>query len=150
MENFRNVYREFTANGYAPKIKGMIWMQGEADLEQPILYKDVLKHFINDVREDLSEITGDMSLSTMPFVIGKIATSFYQWDNPLVPAFNQMQERVSQEDPACATVETSDLIINREDGTLNGSDRWHFNCRDMETLGMRFGNKLLEMNDENN
>jgi hypothetical protein len=43
-----------------------------------------------------------------------------------------------------ATVETSDLIIVNEDGTVNGTDKYHFNATDAQTLGMRFGEKLYD------
>lgn len=148
VENFRNVYTELKANGYEPKVKGMIWMQGCADLAAPNIYEDVIEVLISDLRNDLKEITGDESLGNMPFVIGKIATSFDGWANPLVPAFNAMQERVAQNVANVGLVETSDLIIVNEDGSINGSDQYHFNWKDMETLGVRFGTKLLEMNKE--
>lgn len=50
VENFRKVYNGLVANGYAPQVKGMVWMQGETDLygdyEQ---YGDTLKTFISDI-----------------------------------------------------------------------------------------------------
>ncbi|MBO4262267.1 MAG: hypothetical protein J5903_00590, partial [Clostridia bacterium] len=147
LANFKKVYDELVAHGYAPVVKGFAWMQGCNDLGFHVEYEDILKAFISDMRQDLAEITGDSSLNAMPFVIGKIATSFGRYDHPYVPAFNEMQQKVADDmGTGVETVETSDLIIVKPDGTYNGTDQYHFNCRDMETLGIRFGEKLLELN----
>ena len=44
-------------------------------------------------------------------------------------------------------VETSDLIIKKPDGSRNEGveDDWHFNFKDMTTLGNRFAKKLEEL-----
>ncbi|MGN1052245.1 MAG: sialate O-acetylesterase [Candidatus Scatosoma sp.] len=147
IKNFATVYNELKNNGYAPEIKGMAWMQGEDDLWRSSTYGQVLETFISDMREDLAKITGDEKVYVMPFVIGKIATSFNQWAYSPVPAFNIVQQNVADKVPGAATVETSDLIIVNEDGSINGTDLYHFNCADMEILGNRFGEKLLELNE---
>lgn len=147
VQNFTTVYDELVANGYQPKIKGMFWMQGCADYTEPDVYEPILRAFITDIREDLQYITGDADVEFMPFIIGKIATSIAVYNNPQVPAFNEMQQRVANEMPAVATVETSDLIIVQENGQYAGRDAWHFCCHDAVTLGQRVSNKLLEMSD---
>lgn len=148
VENFRKVYNGLVANGYAPQVKGMVWMQGETDLygdyEQ---YGDTLKTFISDIREDIFEITNDEKAKAMPFVIGKIAPSFAAWNNGNVPKIHAQQERVAKEMSGVATISTDDLIIVREDGTINGTDKYHFNFQDATTLGCRFGEKVWELAD---
>ena len=148
VENFRKVYNGLVANGYAPQVKGMVWMQGETDLygdyEQ---YGDTLKTFISDIREDIFEITNDEDAKAMPFVIGKIAPSFAAWNNGNVPKIHAQQERVAKEMSGVATISTDDLIIVREDGTINGTDKYHFNFQDATTLGCRFGEKVWELAD---
>lgn len=146
IENFKMVYQNLLANGYTPVVKGMVWMQGEADLGANIEYKTLLKAFIKDIRTDLKEITGDADLDAMPFVIGKIATSFNQFNYSPVYSFNRTLQEVADEMDRVETVETSDLIIVNYDGTINGTDKYHFNTADAVTLGQRFGDKLLEMN----
>ena len=145
VENFEMVYNELKDNGYAPVVKGFAWMQGCDDLSYPTQYETLLKTFISDMREDVATITGDDAVYAMPFVIGKIATTFSSHGNPLVPTFNQVQQKVADEVGGATTVETSDLIIVNADGTYNGTDKYHFNCADAEILGIRFGEKLLEL-----
>ncbi len=146
VENFKTVYQNLLDNGYTPIVKGMAWMQGEDDLGADSEYKNLLKAFISDIRNDLVEITGDTDLRTMPFVIGKIATSFGQSNHPYVPSFNIIQQEVANEMDGVETIETSDLIIVNQNGSINGTDMYHFNTADAVTLGERFGDKLIEMN----
>lgn len=144
VENFKLIYAKLVEDGYTPKVRGMVWMQGEADLGRHVAYKKLLKTFITDIREDIASITGDSEALEMPFVIGKIATTFGSYNNSSVPAFNKMQDAVAQEMKNVYTVETSDLIIVGEDGKIVGTDQWHFNTADAITLGNRFAEKLLE------
>lgn len=147
VENFEKVYNELKDNGYVPVVKGFAWMQGCNDLGHHDLYETLMKTFIQDMREDLVQITGDSTLYSMPFVQGEIATTFGYYGNVNVPAFNTMQRKVATDmGDSVATVPTADLIINNADGTVNGTDIYHFNCADAETLGVRFGEKLLELN----
>ena len=148
VENFRKVYNGLVANGYAPQVKGMVWMQGETDLyEDYEQYGDTLKTFIADIREDIFKITNDEASKAMPFVIGKIASSFAAWNNGYVPKIHAQQERVAKEMSGVDTISTDDLIIVREDGTINGTDKYHFNFQDATTLGCRFGEKVWELAD---
>ena len=84
----------------------------------------------------------------MPFVIGEIATSISEYNNPLVPTFNEMQRRVAGSVSGVYTVPTADLIIVDENGKQANGDPYHFSGKDMVTLGVRFGEKLLEAADE--
>ena len=144
VDNFATVYTQLVEYGYTPRVQGMAWMQGEADLGNPTGYKTLLKAFIADIRTDLKEITGDESLESMPFVIGEIATSFAYANNSQVPAFVNMQRAVASEMENVFTVKTEDLIIVNSDGTVNGTDQYHFNKKDCRTLGNRFGETLFE------
>ncbi len=144
VENFRTVYNKLVSEGYTPKVRGMVWMQGEADLGRETSYKVLLKALINDLRADIAEITGDDSNLEMPFVIGKIATTFETYNNQYVPAFNKVQQAVADSMTNVYTIETSDLIIVNERGKIVGTDKYHFSTKDSETLGKRFAEKLLE------
>lgn len=144
VENFKLIYTKLVDDGYTPKVRGMVWMQGEDDLGAHGTYKRLLKSFITDMRKDISEITGDPEVLEMPFVIGKIATTFAMYDNPNVPAFNEMQDDVANEMTNVYTIETSDLIIVGEGGKVVGTDLYHFNTEDAVTLGNRFAEKLLK------
>ncbi len=62
------------AKGYTPVIRGMWWMQGEAETfraDTSGAYQELLTTFIKDVRRDLSEISGTVC-SEMPFVYGRL------------------------------------------------------------------------------
>ena len=142
VDNVAAVCEQLEEHGYTPRIQGMAWMQGEADLANPAGYKRLIKAFIEDIRSDLKEITGDESLETMPFVIGEIATSFSQANHPQVPSFITMQREVAAEMENVFTVKTDDLIIVNPDGTINGTYQYHFNKNDCCTLGNRFGETL--------
>ena len=143
--DFERVYSQLKQNGYAPIIKGMAWMQGEADLGKHDEYETAIKALISDLREDLVKITGDKSLIEMPIVIGEIATTFAEWNNPLVPPFIEMQRKVARDMKNVATIETADLILMDENNQPVGTDKYHFNSTDAETLGIRFANKLIEI-----
>ncbi len=149
LENFKTVYNELVNNGYTPVVKGMVWMQGESDMWQLYSYSggygELLKIFITDIREDLAKITGDESLYEMPFIIGKIPTTSVVYNNPDAYAINEMQQKAADALDGVATIETSDLIIVKEDGTNKGADQYHFHLEDMEILGKRFGEALLNM-----
>lgn len=146
LNNFEICYNKLKSEGYTPVVKGMAWMQGEGDLvANHEEYAAALEAFTGDIRTDLSEITGD-SLGSMPFVIGEIATTYQQYNNPLVPSFIEAQRSVAQKVSNVATIATDDLVIVNEYGGINGSDNSHFNVNDQVTLGQRFGRKLLEMN----
>lgn len=144
VENFKLIYAKLVEDGYTPKVRGMVWMQGEDDLGAHGTYKRLLKTFITDMRKDISDITGDPEVLEMPFIIGKIATTFAQYENPNVPAFNEMQDEVAESMTNVYTIETSDLIIVGEGGKVVGTDLYHFNTEDAVTLGNRFAEKLLE------
>ena len=145
VENFKTVYNELKKNGYEPKVKAMVWMQGCSDYTLPNVYEPLLRALITDMRTDLKAITGDDELAQMPFIIGKIPTTLVEYNNPDIPAFNEMQQRVADSMTAVKTIETSDLIIVKEDGTCNGRDEWHFSGNDAVTLGQRFASKILEL-----
>lgn len=149
VENFGRVYNELVDNGYKPVVKGMAWMQGETNLNGNFaLYGTTLQAFITDIRNDLMEITGDDTLTAMPFVIGKIAPTFAYYNNPNVPKMHEQQEAVANAmGSSVITVSTDDLIIVGPDGRMPGCpDNYHFCFNDALTLGQRFGEKILELN----
>ncbi len=150
IENFEHVYSELVTNGYTPVVKGMVWMQGCTDIDEDLAsYAATLKTFIGDVRADLTQITGDTSLSAMPFVIGEIAETFNGNPNVNAQRMNTYQRQVAADmDDGVVTIPTADLIITGEDGNpMPGCpDKFHFCFKDAVTLGQRFGEKLVGLN----
>lgn len=151
VENFRTVYDSLVSQGYKPVVKGMAWMQGCTDLMTVSdAYGNTLIAFINDIRKDLVSITGDTTLSAMPFVIGEIAPSFqgYWNSNSGMAYMNKMHEqqnRAANAVAAAGTISADDLIIVDKNGDMKGTDVSHFSTADAVTLGERFANKILEL-----
>lgn len=141
--NLRWVCDYLRAEGYTIRVRGMVWMQGEDDLSSVAVYRELIRVFITDIRADVAQITGDSAALEMPFVMGKIATTFAVYNNPSVPAFNTMLEEVAASMDNVYTIETADLIIVGENGIV-GTDQYHFSAQDAATLGNRFAQKLLE------
>jgi len=148
VENFRLVYNKLVDEGYHPVVKGMAWNQGSSDLPYYRAYENLIKTFIEDIRKDLAEITGDESLLRMPFVMGEICTSFDGYNNPYAPKFNAMLADVAAEMENVYLVDTSDFVLVDQNGNVVGTDRYHYNWSDMEKLGIRYGNKLMEVNNK--
>lgn len=152
VDNFEHVYNELKANGYQPIVKGMAWMQGEADAGNAtakMFYYRNLKLFISDIREEIASITGDETLKQMPFVIGKIAKTYMKYNNPDAIVINEVQQAVADAEDMknVYAVDTDDLIIVGED-KINGSGGWdihHFNFKDMVALGERFASTFNEI-----
>ena len=133
--------------GYIPVVKGFIWMQGEADsgdAQCANLYEEYLNMFIADLRADVARVAGNPNAQTCPFVIGKISPNgWYSGDPSAIARIRDAQDRVAAANENVYTIDTADLIIN-DGNTCLGSDQWHFNARDMYTLGKRFAAKALE------
>ena len=153
IDNFRMVYNTLVEDNYEVNILGMVWMQGESDADLGGTYisnyGNLLRTFINDVRSDIGEITNDDWLrNEMPFVIGKIATTYYGYNRDVNIRIRQQQDNVANVMDNVECVETEDLVIIKANGQRNEGcvDDWHFNFNDMVTLGKRFANKVIELN----
>ena len=79
--------------GYAPTIKAFCWMQGEGDSYPGYygVYRDNTRTLISNLREDLSEYTGDR---TLPFIDAGISNS-PQWQYYL--QVNSAKKHVAEE-----------------------------------------------------
>lgn len=164
-----SAFRTFTENlkksGYQPVVKGIAWMQGEADRDKPNEYRNVIQSFVRDFREDLATITG-VSASDAIFAMGEISETFYSsTQRSTNKAFIDMQNEVAtlESMQPAAVVETGDLPINlpeselanygytKAGATFNtgygdytvGTDRAHWNAKDMVLIGERFGAAFL-------
>ena len=148
-------------SGYQPVVKGIAWMQGEADREKAEEYRSVIQSFVSDLREDLTLITGVSAADAM-FAMGEISETFYTATQRTTNrTFIKMQNEVAELEsmqPA-AIVETGDLPINLPESELAdygytksklhkngaysdyvvGSDNCHWNANDMVLIGERFG-----------
>ena len=141
-DNFLEIVAEglekLGALGYTPVIRGMWWMQGEAESPNAThanAYYELLTDFIRDLRGDLTTVTGQ-DCSAMPFVIGKI------YRNPEYPAMAQIETvRAAQEQAAqtLANVATVDCT------ELAQQDGWHYTADAQLSLGQQFVQQVSAM-----
>jgi hypothetical protein len=122
---------KLTQKGYAPLIKGMWWMQGEAESENAAYaaaYEKLIGCLIADVRADLSELTGER-LSAMPFVIGKIYRNPAASQMPYIDTVRQAQQNAADKISNVYTVDCHGL--RQQDG-------WHYYASAQVYLGRKF------------
>ena len=153
VENFTKVFNTYKKDGYSINVLGVCWMQGEsdADLGSGYVYNygKLLTAFIKDLRLDVAELTGlTEDEEGLPFVIGKIAPTYYGYNRSINFSIREKQEEVATALEGVDTVETDDLIVVQKDGSYNEGcvDPWHFNFKDMVTFGGRFAEKIKELN----
>ena len=129
---------KLTAKGYAPVVKGMWWMQGEAEVTNSAnanAYAELLSDLIDDLRADLTRISGS-DLSGMPFVLGKI----YRNPDPQYTQFAYIdtvraaQQKVADEKFNVFPVDCTGL--KQQDG-------WHFRASAQAWLGEQFVSAVL-------
>ena len=136
-------------------IKGLYWMQGESDREDPEGYKEAFPYFINDLRSDLSdivkEITGngdDRGASNMPIFVGTISKTFNDATESAVNVkFINMQKTLPDVVENVHIVDNSNYDINvLKDGgsVVVGSNKYHWNQHDILEIGKNVGDAMLD------
>lgn len=149
-QEFDEQWQVLKAMGYSPKVKGLFWMQGEADKGIPSTYLELFKLFAADMRQDLTEHSGQ-DCSEMPIFIGEISRTSGSAVAGTVTTnqnFIAMQKTIPQHVANTYVVEIGNFDIN----TLNnngtsvavGSDTWHWNWEDMLTIGNMVGDSILK------
>ena len=120
--------------GYTPVVRGMWWMQGEAECSNATAasaYAELLETLINDVRQDVGKITGQ-DLSNMPFAFGKI----YRNPNPeyskpqYLSVVTDCQAQVAAKEGFNAI-----LVDPTKCEGLGQHDGWHFNAATQSYFG---------------
>ncbi|HEX7599445.1 MAG TPA: sialate O-acetylesterase [Polyangia bacterium] len=117
--------------GYAPDVRGMLWMQGEYDAntdQMGLAYEKNLTNFIADVRSLLGK-------PSMAVAIGKITTTWPRSD--LVRA---AEDAVAAKVANVKAFDTDDI---RAQGHM--VDAWHYDTVGMQTLGSRFATALQQL-----
>lgn len=128
--------------GYTPVFKGMIWIQGEAEmysLEQSALYEELLATLILDIRNDLSNITG-YDYTNMPFI-----SVLPNWNEEMSGAPNYENDVRN----AIISVATNGRLTNVsyiDSLGLNQHDGWHFDTLGQKYLGEQFVEKISLIN----
>ena len=149
-----NMYRRFeqtvidaiqllVEDGYTPVIKGVWWMQGEAEmftLEMASAYRELFETLIYDTRNMLSEVTG-YDCGNVPFICG-----LPKWNskNSAPPTYQGMVRT------AMTTVaDTLDNVGCVDCMPLTQHDDWHFNAQGQQYLGEAFVTLLETFEIEN-
>jgi hypothetical protein len=119
-------------DGYTPVIKGVWWMQGEAEmftLDMASAYRELFETLIYDTRNMLSEVTG-YDCGKVPFICG-----LPKWNtkNSPAPTYQGMVRT------AMTTVANSvDNVGCVDCMPLNQHDDWHFDALGQQYLGEAF------------
>jgi len=124
------------ADGYTPVIKGIWWMQGEAETgsEKPAnAYNELLTTLINDMRADLTKIAG-VNYNSLPFVIGEITSK----PGTSVPSHMHVVCQ-AQLDVAAAL----DNVFVVDTTGLAQQDHWHYTADSQIIIGERFVETVL-------
>ena len=126
------------AEGYTPVVKGIWWMQGEAETPYEAranAYEELLTMLISDMRADVGAIVGE-DLSNLPFVMGKIKRnpdpSYTQYE--YVDVVNAAQVAVTSKINNTYIVDTS---------SLKQLDGWHYTADAQHWIGTQFVNAII-------
>ncbi len=142
-------------------IKGMYWMQGEADIWAGLnQYQNAFYFLATDLRRDLANIMleftdgkSDCGAKDMKIFIGSISSGFAITDantekNGNIPFIN-MQKQLARNTKNCVFVDNSQYAITRWNADKNtvevlGSDKYHWNSKDMLAIGQNVGKLIIE------
>ncbi len=132
--------------GYNPVVRGMWWMQGEAETnilwdsssQAKTSYQNVLKCFIKDIRADLTSIVGT-DCSKVPFILGRVTR------NSLFDAPSYLDEIQSAQDAVAADTALANVDIVKASDYFDylQHDEWHFTAITQKWLGESFVNKVI-------
>ena len=126
-------------DGYTPVIKGVWWMQGEAEMFTPEMssaYKELYETLICDIRNMLTEATG-YDCFDVPFVCG---LPKWNTDNSPEPPY-QWAVRAAMKDVA----EELSYVGYVDCMPLNQHDDWHFDAEGQRYLGENFISSIKRM-----
>lgn len=129
-------------------IKGLFWMQGECDRNDPCEYTKAFEFFIKDLRRDLSAAVG-RDLSNLPVIIGEISRTSGSADVNAVAvneAFIAVQRALAQKLDNVYCIASGKLDVNLLIDGVNKptQDGWHWATEEMFTLGELAGKCIVD------
>lgn len=132
-------YQEY---GFIPHLKGLYWMQGENDRENPAEYIKAFTCFVNDLRNDLGKITGE-NLQKFPIFVGEISETFMSSkdvaiNKKFIAAQNELPKFISN----VVILHSSTYQMNDGERVL-GTDNCHWGMKDMISIGNDLGKAFL-------
>lgn len=147
LQTVREALGYYRDEGYDPVLRGFFWSQGGADAGSSYaagMYLQNIRLFFADLREDLAAITGRADAAEIPVYISKTPSSFaVAGGSAGTHTVREAQQSYAETTPYTDYVESEDLIIVNPDGTINGSDRYHYNAKDIYILGQRYAGQAL-------
>jgi hypothetical protein len=108
------------------RVRGVLWHQGEANLDMGEKYLEPLATVIEQFRKDLND-------PALPFVVGQLAP--LAKDKEKIAAFNQGILKLPSKVAGTGVVQADDL---------SGKDI-HFGSTDVRTLGTRYAEQMLKL-----
>ena len=134
--------KELDEMGYKPVVRGMWWMQGEAECSnetEASAYAELLETLIKDVRRDVGKITGE-DLSNMPFAFGKI------YRNPTATQLAHLNTVTACQAQVAAIEGLNAILVDPTDcAGLGQHDSWHFNAATQAFFGTSLVNSTLDI-----
>lgn len=141
-------------------IKGIYWMQGCNNRNNPSEYRRAFEFFARDIRADLAalltEICGsDCGAADMPIFVGTISATFGLVDANTQANINEpfitMQKKLPNRVENCYVVDNSGYEMGYWNSSTNslvvtGSDKHHWNQEDMLEIGYNVGEMMYETN----
>lgn len=130
---------DLRAQGLAPRVRGVMMMQGESDATSAALaagYATALQRLVLQMRADLAAAAVDGG-ELVPFVFGRIRAGLPVSVFPFVDGVRQAQLAVATQLAACAVVETSGLSVL--------ADQTHFDTAGVMELGLLFAGELQRL-----
>ncbi|MBO4939807.1 MAG: hypothetical protein J6D30_02100 [Clostridia bacterium] len=145
---------ELKAMGFSKiNVKGVFWMQGEADRANYHTYQYVFQNFVNDLRGEFNEKITPMNgqdFSKMPIFVGEISETFDSAVSTMLDfnlRFIQMQRKLPTLIKHVVVLDTHGFALNAldEDGNniVVGSDKYHWEQTDMYEIGKIVGDAMV-------
>jgi len=106
------------------KLKGILWHQGESDLNECESYPEKLSQLVLALRKDLG-------VKNVPFIAGELSE-----DKPQRIPFNRMIRSIPDKIPYCAVVSVAGLST---------FDSTHFDSKSQRILGERYAIEMLRL-----
>ena len=113
------------------RVRGLIFMQGESDAydrDGAMQYAENLRRLMHDIRQFIG-------IESLPVLLGEIATPVSK-HAPFAEIVREQQREFCRGDDHAVFVPSKDLRLQ---------DGWHYEIKDVITLGERFGRKAKKL-----
>ena len=130
--------------GFSPKIRAFVWMQGESDSDKgsATAYKGYMKNMVNDIRDTYSYYATDGVGDNIIVVDGQIAAAAVWPDHKII---NQAKIDLGNEMENYYAIDTNGLNLKLSSGDkYGGGDAYHYSMESILKLGRAFGETIVE------